>query len=106
MTDPSASSALSLTVATDSVAVPVVGTVTVREPGDTPKSPAAVTATVTSNPADGAGTAVTVNTASPPSVTPAPAVMLTSGSCCTSGSGWTTVCAGMPSTVSVNDPGL
>ena len=100
MTDPSASSAPSSAVATVRVALPVVGTVTVCEPGVTPKSPVWATATVTSNAAVGAGTADTVNTASPPSLMPLPAVMLISGSGCT------TVCVGMPSTVSVNFLGV
>ena len=106
VTDPSASSVESLAVATVSVTLPDIGTVTVREPGDTPKSPAAATATVTSNPADGVGTAVTVNVATPPSpMLLLSAETLTSGSGC-GGSGSTADCAGMPSTVSVNDPVL
>jgi len=66
-------------VATVSVAEPVVGIVTVREPVVTPKLPDAVTFTVTVSAADGAGEADTVNDAELPSVTPEPATMLTTG---------------------------
>ena len=52
-----------------SVALPVVGTITVRSPATTPQAPAAATLTVTSSAAAGAGLAVSVKTASPPSVT-------------------------------------
>jgi len=62
-----------------SVAEPVVGIVTVRDPVVTPKLPEAVTFTVTVSAADGAGEADTVNDAEPPSVTPEPAAMLTTG---------------------------
>ena len=59
--------------------LPEVGTVTVREPSDTAKSPLWVTATVTSRPAAGTGLAESVKVAAPPSVTFAPAAMVTSG---------------------------
>ena len=52
---------------------------TVCEPGDTPKSPLWFTDTLTDSADAGAGLAVTVNMALPPSVMPVPAVMLTSG---------------------------
>jgi len=66
-------------VATVSVAEPLVGIVTVREPVVTPKLPEAVTFTVTVSAADGAGEADTVNDAELPSVTSLPAAMLTVG---------------------------
>ena len=62
-----------------SVAVPLVGTVTVREPVDAPNSPFWLTDTLTDSGELGAGLAVTVNVASPPSVIALPAVMLTAG---------------------------
>ena len=59
--------------------LPLVGTVTVREPVTAPKSPDWATVTLTDNGCGGAGLAVTVNEASPPSVIPLPAVTLISG---------------------------
>ena len=69
-------------MATVNVADPVGGTVTVfgpRSPGVT-KLPVSDTVRLTVRAACGAGDAVTVNVASPPSVTASPAAMLTSGS--------------------------
>ena len=63
-----------------------MGTVTVREPGDTPKSPDCATDTVTVSGEDGAGSAVTVNVASPPSAIPPPAATLTTGTAAGGGS--------------------
>ena len=79
MTEPSGSSVASSVVASVSVALPVVGTVTVRVPAEMPQAPSVVTATVTGRSADGAGVAVTVKVASPPSVTAAPAETVTAG---------------------------
>ena len=79
MTDPPTSSVSSSDVDTVTVTLPVVGTVTVREPVETPKSPVWATVTLTDNGADGAGLAATVKLAFAPSVTPAPAATLTSG---------------------------
>ena len=56
-----------------------MGTVTVLVPVDTPKSPVWVTVSDTDSGDAGAGLAVTVNDALVPSVTPGPAVTLTSG---------------------------
>ena len=50
-----------------------------RLPAATPQAPSVATATVTGRSADGAGVAVTVKTALPPSVTAAPPVTLTAG---------------------------
>ena len=83
VTEPLASSTLSFVVAIVSVALPLVGMVTVRDPVVTPKSPVWLTAIVTDSAAWGAGLAVKVKTALPPSVMSSPAVMLTSGICCT-----------------------
>ena len=59
---------------------PVVGMVTVRVPDVIPNSPSAATDTLTVRSAAGAGLAVSVNTASPPSVTdPAFAATVTTG---------------------------
>ena len=66
-------------VETVSVALPLVGTVTVREPVVAPYSPSWLTVTLTVRSASGAGLALTVKDAVPPSVTPLPAVTLTSG---------------------------
>ncbi|MYL09796.1 MAG: hypothetical protein F4015_10080 [Acidimicrobiia bacterium] len=79
VTEPSDSSASSSDVATVSVAVPTVPTVTVCGPVETPKSPLWATVTSTDSDCAGAGLADTVNTASPPSVTPPPEVTLISG---------------------------
>ncbi len=60
--------------------LPVVGTLTVRSPAATPKSPSTATVTVTVRGDAGAGLAVTVKVASPPSVTgDAPAAIDTTG---------------------------
>ena len=59
--------------------LPPVGMVTDLVPVDTPHSPDWATATDTVRADAGAGSAVTVKPAVPPSVTPRPAVMLTSG---------------------------
>ena len=80
LTEPSVSSASSLLVATVRVAEPVVPIVTVCDPVETPQSPSWLTLTLTVNGAGGAGSAVIVNTALLPSVTPLPAVTLISGS--------------------------
>ena len=56
-----------------------MGIVTVCDPVETPQSPSWETLTLTVNGAVGAGSAVTVNTALLPSVTPLPAVTLISG---------------------------
>ena len=61
------------------VALPLVGMLTVWAPVVAPKSPSWVTVTLTDSASLGAGVAVTVNVASPPSVTPLPAVTLISG---------------------------
>ena len=79
VTEPFGSSVESSVVATVNVALPVVGMVTVRAPGVTPKLPLCDTATVTVNGSCGVGLALIVKVASPPSVTPAPAVILISG---------------------------
>ena len=92
--EPSFSSALSSTVPTVTAALPLVGTVTVRAPVAAPKSPSWPTVKSTVSGADGAGTAETVKTASPPSVTPPPAETLISG---------TTGGAAFSSTVAVAD---
>ena len=52
---------------------------TVREPVDAPKFPSWLTVTLTDSGELGAGLAVTVKLAFPPSVIPLPAVMLTTG---------------------------
>ena len=78
--DPLSSSALSFVVGTENVTLPEVGTVTVRDPVVAPKSPTALIFTPTSKPADGAGLADTVNTASVPSVTSLPPEIDTTGS--------------------------
>ena len=93
VTDPVGSSVLSLAVATVSVTLPDVGTVTVRVPGETPKSPDCETVTVTVSGAVGGGSAVIVKVASPPSVMFEPAVMLTSGSTEGAGGGLLSHCA-------------
>ena len=80
VTEPSASSTESSAVLSVNVALPVVGIVTVCDCAETPKSPTVVTAIVTSRLVEGAGSAVTVNVASPPSVMVAPAVILISSS--------------------------
>ena len=80
MTEPSGSSALSSAVASVSVALPVVGMETVRFPVVTPYSPAAAIVTLTASGEAGAGLAVSVKTALPPSVTALPAETVTSGS--------------------------
>ena len=78
-TDPSGSFTLSSDVATVTVALPLVGTVTVREPVLAPQWPHWPTVRFTVSGCDGAGLAVTVNTASPPSLTRLPAVAVTTG---------------------------
>ena len=78
-TDPSRSSASSSTVAIVSVAVPPVPTLTVRDPVLTPKSPSAVTVTLTVSGADGAGDANSVKVASWPSSPLVAPLMFTSG---------------------------
>ena len=70
---------LSSVVPTVTVALPDVGMLTVREPVLAPKSPTWPTVTLTVSSALGAGLAVTVNWASPPSVTSLPAMTLISG---------------------------
>ena len=79
VTDPSASSALSSLVEMVSVALPVVGMLTVCEPVVTPKSPLWATLTLTNRADAGTGLAVTVKVALPPSVMSFPAAMLISG---------------------------
>ena len=80
VTEPSNSSTESSEVATVNDTLPPVGTVTVRLPVAAPNAPSALTVTLTGRSAAGAGLAVRVNEASPPSVTPGPAVMPTTGS--------------------------
>ena len=65
---------------TATVALPSVGIVTVCVPVIAPKAPSWPTVRLTDSGAVGDGVAVTVNWASPPSVTSLPAVTLTSGS--------------------------
>jgi len=81
VTDPLGSSALSLTVASRTVAVPVVPMVTVRCPASpgASQSPSCVTVTVTASGAVGAGLAATMNCTSAPSVPPADATTDTCG---------------------------
>ena len=79
LTEPSGSSASSSLVDTVTVAVPLVGTATVREPVEAPKSPSWATVTLTWSGAAGAGSAVIVKLAAAPSVIPEPAVTLISG---------------------------
>ena len=79
LTNPSGSSASSSDVETVTVALPLVGMVTVREPVAAPNLPHWSTVSLTVSGCDGAGSADTVNEASPPSVTPLPAVTLTTG---------------------------
>ena len=79
MTEPLGSSASSSVVPSVSVALPLVGIVTVREPVVTPKSPPAVTVTLTVSGADGAGVAESVKVTFPPSSPPAVPLMFTSG---------------------------
>ncbi|MXX81570.1 MAG: hypothetical protein F4Y69_11175, partial [Chloroflexi bacterium] len=62
-----------------SVAIPLVGIVTVREPVVTPNSPCWLTVTLTESGELGAGLAVSVKLAFPPSVMAPPSVMLTTG---------------------------
>jgi len=76
---PLGSSAPSFAVATVSVAAPPVGIVTVRLPAVMPQSPVPATVTVTASGAVGAGVAVIVNAAVPPSVMADPAVTEISG---------------------------
>ena len=80
MIDPLGSSVWSPVVLTVRVTLPDVGMVTVRAPAVTPKSPVTATVTLTSRSADGAGVAVTVNTAGEPSVTVLLLVIDTTGS--------------------------
>ena len=61
------------------MAVPLVGTATVREPSVAPQSPSWATVTLTWSGAAGAGSAVIVKLAAAPSVIPEPAVTLISG---------------------------
>ena len=82
MIDPPAGScAASSIVATDSVALPEIGMVTVFEPvaPETAKSPLCLTVSATVSGAAGTGLAVIVKEAGLPSVTPAPAAIETSG---------------------------
>ena len=79
MTEPSASSTLSLVVLIVKDLEPVVGMVTLCEPVATPKAPVAETVTLTSIAACGVGLAVTVKLASLPSATLPPEAMLSSG---------------------------
>ncbi len=79
VTEPSVSSVESSLVEIVNVTLPLVGIVTVREPVLAPKSPLWLTVTLTGRSADGDGLAVTVNSTLPPSVTLAPALMLTTG---------------------------
>ena len=66
-------------VPTVTVTLPDVGMLTVWVPVVAPKSPTWPTVTLTDSGAVGAGLAVTVKLALPPSVTPPPAVILISG---------------------------
>ena len=79
MTEPSASSTLSLVVLIVKDLEPVVGMVTLCEPVATPKAPVAETVTLTSIAACGVGLAVTVKLALAPSVTSPSEAMLSSG---------------------------
>ena len=79
MTEPSGSSVVSSVVASVSVAMPVVGMVTVCGPAAMPYAPVAATVTLTARSAAGAGLAVSVKVALPPSVTAFPADSVTAG---------------------------
>ena len=78
MTEPSASSTLSLVVGTARVALPEVEMLTVCEPVEA-KSPLCETVTLTVRSAAGAGVAVTVKLASVPSLTSPSEATLISG---------------------------
>ena len=80
MIEPSGSSVLSSVVAMVWLTLPLVRIVIVLVPLAAPKSPLCITVTLTASGAVGAGSAVTVNIAVPPSVIPEPAVTLIVGS--------------------------
>ena len=79
VTDPSGSPNESPVVETESTTRPDAGIVTIRVPSTTPNEPCWDTSTLTTRSANGAGSAVRVNSAAEPSLTASPAVIETRG---------------------------